>query len=117
MVVEILREWEMARRWESDWIPFVVEENISSVNQRLEATCIEFTWRQVAGILSGKIKFIVSNNQRTSKLLKEIEIASVNNEQDSYFLNIYYPSYLYYKIVYEPNGIASGRLYIGALYR
>lgn len=117
MVVEILRNWQMARPWESDWFPFVVEDHTTASRRNLEATSIEFSWREVLGLPNGKLKFIVSNNQRTSKLLKIIEITTSSNEQDSYFLNIYFPSFLYYKVVYEPDGIASGRLSIAALYR
>jgi hypothetical protein len=82
-----------------------------------EATCLEFVWKDVVGFPGGKIKLLVSNTQKASKLLKEITIATGNNLEDAYYLNIYYPSFLYYKIIYEPNGIASGRLSIGAVYR
>lgn len=107
----------MNRRWESDWMAFQLDGAESSSSRNIEATSLEFAWRDVVGYPSGKLKFIVSNNQRTRKLLKEIAIDTANNEENSYFLNIYFPSYLYYKIIYEPNGIVGGRLYVGALYR
>lgn len=117
MYIELVRNWDMSRRWESNWIQFELDETYPGLRKFAEATCIEFVWKNAEGFPGGKLKFIVSNNQVTFKILKEIEITSSSNIEDAFYLSIYFPSFLYYKIIYEPNGIASGELTIGAVYR
>lgn len=117
MYIELIKNWQMSRRWESRWLEFRIEDNNYSPHKYLEASCVEFAWTDVSGTPTARIKFIVSNNQRTSKVLKEIEITTESNFDNSTFLAIYFPSFMYFKIIYEPNGVANGRLSIGAVYR
>lgn len=115
MLFEILKNWDMSRRWESNWLPFRYSENESAWEHQ-NASSLEFVWQNVGGNLNGKINLYVSNNQKTYKLLKSFDIASVANETDSLFLSLYYPSFEFFKIVFEPYGITSGQLYVGILY-
>lgn len=117
MYIEIVQSWDMSRRWESNWMQFRVEETYPTGNGYWEASCLEFVWMGVVGFPGGKIQFLVSNNQKSSKILKEFEIVSASNIGNALYLNIFYPSFLYYKIIFEPNGISSGSLTVGALYR
>lgn len=107
----------MSRRWESRWLEFRMEETNYSSAKYLDLSSLEFVWTGVSGQLTAKIKFIVSNNQRTSRVLKEIEITTISNLESTTYLAIYYPSFMYFKIVYEPNGVEDGNLSIGAVYR
>lgn len=115
MLLEILKNWDMSRRWESNWLPFRFSESEPAWRQQ-SASSLEFVWRNVGGNLNGKINLYVSNNQKTYKLLKSFDVASVANETDSLFLSLYYPSFEFFKIVFEPYGITSGQLYVGILY-
>lgn len=117
MYIELVRKWDMTRRWESNWMQFEIDEAYPGLGKRAEATCVEFVWANVVGFPGGRLKFIVSNNQVSYKTLKEIEISSSSNIENAFYLNIYFPSFLYYKIIYEPDGIASGELTVGAVYR
>ncbi len=117
MLWELIRNWSMQNRWESQWIPFEMENFQYSKKVYLNAVSIEFNWEDVEGILDGKICFIVSNNQRTYKILKEIQIDTASNLNNTYFLNIFYPSFQYFKIEYEPNGISNGRLTIAVVFK
>ncbi len=107
----------MNRRWESRWLEFRIEDSNYSSQRYLEASCVEFAWTEVTGTPEAKIKFLVSNNQKTSKVLKEFEITTASNIENTTYMAIYFPSFMYFKIIYEPNGVASGRLSIGAVYR
>ncbi len=117
MLWELIRNWNMQNRWESHWIPFEIEDFQSSRKNYLNAVSIEISWDGAEGILAGKVFFIVSNNQNTYKILKEIQIETASNLNNSYFLNIFYPSFQYFKIEYEPNGITNGRLTTAVLFK
>ncbi|MCX7909860.1 MAG: hypothetical protein N2560_10165 [Ignavibacteria bacterium] len=117
MYVEFLRDWDMSRRWESNWMQFEVEDLHFGKERIVQASCLEFAWQEVVGSPGGKIIIFVSNNLRSSKRLKEFDIDTPSNIENAYFLNIYFPSFLYFKIIYEPNGINSGKLTVGGLYR
>jgi hypothetical protein len=117
MIWELVRNWNMQNRWESRWIPFEFEEKNFGNKSFYNAVCIEFVWEDVSGTLNGKISFRVSNNQKTFRVLKEIDVNSEDNRTNSYFLNIFYPSFQFFKVVYEPNGIANGRLSVGVLFK
>ncbi len=115
MLFEILKNWDMSRRWESSWLPFRYSES-DSVWSSADASSLELVWQNVGGNLNGKIYLYVSNNQKTYKLLKSFDITSVSNVTDSLFLSMYYPSFEFFKIVFEPYGITSGQLDVGILY-
>lgn len=115
MLFEILKNWNMSRRWESNWLPFRYSESESDWRQQ-NACSIEFAWQNADGNLNGKINLYVSNNQKTYKLLKSFDVASATNESDSLFISLYYPSFEFFKIIFEPYGITSGQLYVGILY-
>lgn len=115
MYYEILSNWQMSNRWESNWLPFRFSETGNDFNLRV-AESIEFCWNGTE-TTSAQIKFIVSNNQKSFKILKEITIATQSNREDSYFLAIFFPFYEYFKIIYEPNGTQNGELTIGLLFR
>lgn len=115
MYYEILSNWQMTNRWESGWIPFRFSESGKSFDLQT-AQSVEFSWNGVEGTNS-RIKFIVSNNQKSFKVLKEFAISTQSNLEDSLFLAIFFPAYEYFKIIYEPNGTSNGRLTIGLLFR
>ncbi|MCX7880788.1 MAG: hypothetical protein N2517_09020 [Ignavibacteria bacterium] len=117
MNYNIVSNWDMSRRWESNWLQFVSEDYNFGKSKVKELSCVEFMWDGVTGALDGKIYFVVTNNQISQRVLKVVEINTESNLANSYYLSIFFPSFEYFKIIYEPNGTVAGRLTIGVLYR
>ncbi len=115
MVLEIIKFWNMSQAWESEWLPFRTKFNDSG--KEFFATCIEFFWESVSGNFDGVLSILVSNNRKTFRILKSFEVNSIGNLQNSLFFAIYFPSFEFFKIKYQPNGIIDGKLNIGILYR
>lgn len=104
----------MTNRLESAWLPFLFSVSGKKFDLQI-AEPIEFWWGN-AEPTTGTIKFLVSNNQNSFKVLKEFPININSNKEDALFLSIFFPQFQYFKIIYEPNGTTNGELTIGILF-
>ncbi|MGQ9819947.1 MAG: hypothetical protein ACUVQ1_08535 [Candidatus Kapaibacteriales bacterium] len=114
MYYEILSKWQMSNSWESAWIPFQFSESGKKFDLQI-AESIKFCWENVEPT-NGIIKFLVSNNQSSFKVLKEFHINTNSNKEDVLFLSILFPHFEYFKIILELNGTSNGELTIGILF-